>query len=329
MFSRLLGLNVWLQTTCSIKGVNFNIFCGHRQRFKLDGLHPNKLGARVLKDNICFSLRHPSVVCANPLDLKGTHTHLERIWVTTGLHISFRVIMWLTHPTRTLITPCSQNNNCSWKLALPTELITDRLWHNTTAPRLSTQGQLSGEQPGKPGQHITATGNTRDRAHPRWRHIIPLSSISTSKLLTENGGTGVCWDQTLPLLRCKPPDINKKTVGLTTTKDCRPSSPSSTCERCGKRPGSKPFICCRWTKTTDNSSQWYVSGPHCISSNIHKCLQNKREPSVLVASSISVLSRDRKSKAFSSRTCDDTSDGVGSICSFIRMVKQERVNHQQ
>ncbi len=79
MFSRLLGLNVWLQTTCSIKGVNFNIFCGHRQLFKLDGLHPNKLGARVLKDNICFSLRHPSVVCANPLDLKGTHTHLERI----------------------------------------------------------------------------------------------------------------------------------------------------------------------------------------------------------------------------------------------------------
>ncbi len=39
----------------------------HRQLFKLDGLHPNKLGARVLKDNFYFSLRHPSVVCANPL----------------------------------------------------------------------------------------------------------------------------------------------------------------------------------------------------------------------------------------------------------------------
>ncbi len=69
MFSRLLGLNTWLQRTCSTKGVNFidnfNIFWGHRQLFKLDGLHPNKLGARVLKDN--FFKRHPSVVCANPL----------------------------------------------------------------------------------------------------------------------------------------------------------------------------------------------------------------------------------------------------------------------
>ncbi len=66
MFSRLLGLNTWLQRTCSTKGVNFidnfNIFWGHRQLFKLDGLHPNKLGAIVF-----FSLRHPSVVCANPL----------------------------------------------------------------------------------------------------------------------------------------------------------------------------------------------------------------------------------------------------------------------
>ncbi len=27
--------------------------------------------------------------------------------------------------------------------------------------------------------------------------------------------------------------------------------------------------------------------------------------------------------------CNETSDGAGSICSFIRMVKQERVNYQQ
>ncbi len=79
MFSRLLGLNTWLQRTCSKKGVNFidnfNFFWGHRQLFKLDGLHPNKLlGARVLKDHIYFSLHHLSVVCANPLNLNGTHT---------------------------------------------------------------------------------------------------------------------------------------------------------------------------------------------------------------------------------------------------------------
>ncbi len=85
MFSRLLGLNTWLQRTCGIKGVNFidnfNIFWGHRQLFKLDVLHPNKLGARMLKDNIYFSIRHPSVMGANPLNLNGTNTHtrLDRI----------------------------------------------------------------------------------------------------------------------------------------------------------------------------------------------------------------------------------------------------------
>ncbi len=31
-----------------------NIFWGHRQLFKLDGLHPNKLGARVLKGQYIF-----------------------------------------------------------------------------------------------------------------------------------------------------------------------------------------------------------------------------------------------------------------------------------
>ncbi|KAL0161464.1 hypothetical protein M9458_045189, partial [Cirrhinus mrigala] len=78
MFSRLLGLNTRLQRTCSQKGVNFidnfNLFWGHRQLFKLDGLHPNKLGARVLKDNIYFSLRHPSVECASPPNMNDTQT---------------------------------------------------------------------------------------------------------------------------------------------------------------------------------------------------------------------------------------------------------------
>ncbi|KAL0161231.1 hypothetical protein M9458_044956, partial [Cirrhinus mrigala] len=78
MFSQLLGLNTWLQRTCSQKGVNFidnfNLFWGHRQLFKLDGLHPNKLGGRVLKDNIYFSLCHPSVKSASPPNMNDTHT---------------------------------------------------------------------------------------------------------------------------------------------------------------------------------------------------------------------------------------------------------------
>ncbi len=47
-----------------------------------------------------------------------------------------------------------------------------------------------------------------------------------------------------------------------------------------------------------------MSGPRYISSNIHKRLQNKREPSMPIAFSISVLSRDRRSKAFKRRTAD-------------------------
>ncbi len=84
MFSRLLGLNTWLQRSCGIKGVNFidnfNIFWGHRQLFKLDGLHLNRLGARVLKDNIYFFLRLPSMRFANTLCLNGTHTPGPSMW---------------------------------------------------------------------------------------------------------------------------------------------------------------------------------------------------------------------------------------------------------
>ncbi|MGL5127531.1 MAG: hypothetical protein ACRC7D_05040, partial [Aeromonas popoffii] len=52
---------------------NFNLFWSQRKLFTTDGLHPNKLGSRVRKDNILFSLLHPSVECASPL-LNGTHT---------------------------------------------------------------------------------------------------------------------------------------------------------------------------------------------------------------------------------------------------------------
>ncbi len=71
-----------------------------------------------------------------------------------------------------------------------------------------------------------------------------------------------------------------------------------------------------------------MSGPRYISSNIHKCLQNKREPSVPVAFSISVLSRDRKSKAFSSHTANSSNlrpvmhqskIAVGTKCNSIKL----------
>ncbi len=85
MFSWLLGLNTWLQRTCCINRVNFiddfNLFWGHRQLFKLDGLHSNKLDAGVLKDNICPLAFLPpssfSIVCQSIQPEWHTHTWTE------------------------------------------------------------------------------------------------------------------------------------------------------------------------------------------------------------------------------------------------------------
>ncbi len=114
--------------------------------------------------------------------------------------------------------------------------------------------------------------------------------------------------QTLPLFAASHQISTKKTAVPTTTKACGPSSSSSSCDSSQPLPQRQgpnpPPSGVGEPKSTDSYSQWYVSGPHYDSSNFHKCLQNKREPSVPVAFSISVLPRDRKSKAFSSCTVD-------------------------
>uniref|UniRef100_A0A671NLI9 Complement C3-like n=1 Tax=Sinocyclocheilus anshuiensis TaxID=1608454 RepID=A0A671NLI9_9TELE len=61
------------------------------------------------------------------------------------------------------------------------------------------------------------------------------------------------------------------------------------------------------------------------SSNIHNCLQNKREPSVPVVFSISVLSRNRKSKAFSSHTADSSNLFVLSAPNLLRVGSSENL----
>ncbi len=74
--------------------------------------------------------------------------------------------------------------------------------------------------------NISQLPETPEHAHQT--HYLSLSNISTSKLLTENGGTGVCWDQTLPLLRYQdsPQISTKKRQAPPTTKDCSRSSVS-------------------------------------------------------------------------------------------------------
>ena len=55
-FSRILSLNVWLQSACRTDNVGFienlNLFWNHSENFKSDGIHPNRLGSSRLTDNI-------------------------------------------------------------------------------------------------------------------------------------------------------------------------------------------------------------------------------------------------------------------------------------
>uniref|UniRef100_A0A8C5CP56 SGNH hydrolase-type esterase domain-containing protein n=1 Tax=Gadus morhua TaxID=8049 RepID=A0A8C5CP56_GADMO len=55
-FSRLLNLNIWLQSTCKIHNFtfidNFNLFWNRTSLYSTDGIHPNTLGSSVLAANI-------------------------------------------------------------------------------------------------------------------------------------------------------------------------------------------------------------------------------------------------------------------------------------
>ncbi|KAL0148919.1 hypothetical protein M9458_055723 [Cirrhinus mrigala] len=60
-FSRLLALNEWLLTWCKEQKLlfvnNWNLFWEHPRLFRADGLHPSRLGAELLSDNISRTLR--------------------------------------------------------------------------------------------------------------------------------------------------------------------------------------------------------------------------------------------------------------------------------
>uniref|UniRef100_A0A672FT63 SGNH hydrolase-type esterase domain-containing protein n=1 Tax=Salarias fasciatus TaxID=181472 RepID=A0A672FT63_SALFA len=55
-FSRLLGLNTWLQRSCSASNFyfidNFNLFWNRPAFYHQDGLHPSTLGSSILAGNI-------------------------------------------------------------------------------------------------------------------------------------------------------------------------------------------------------------------------------------------------------------------------------------
>ncbi len=278
---------------------NFNIFWGHRQLFKLDGLHPNKLGARVLKDNFYFSLHHPSVVCANPLiHSPGQNMSDHRTSYQLPSHYvveeSHKDTDNATQPKQALLMdipaePCPQSSShadCDVLQQLHDSALKDDFLENS----LGSQDNTSPETP------------ELEPRSPDTLSLSPASSLlSFSQKMEElvYAGTKLSTSPQISTKKRRAPQPPK------TAGSALPPPPVRALQPLPQRKGpNPPPSAVGEPKTTDNSSQWYVSGPRYISSNIHKRLQNKREPSMPVAFSISVLLRDRRSKAFSSRTAD-------------------------
>ncbi|KAA2235684.1 SGNH/GDSL hydrolase family protein [Chitinophaga agrisoli] len=59
-FSRLYALNEWLQSWCSEQNLlfinNWNVFWERPRFFSRDGLHPSRIGAKMMSDNISKAL---------------------------------------------------------------------------------------------------------------------------------------------------------------------------------------------------------------------------------------------------------------------------------
>ncbi len=60
-FSRLFALNEWLFSWCTEQKIlfvnNWNLFWERPRLFRADGLHPSRVGAELLSDNITRTLR--------------------------------------------------------------------------------------------------------------------------------------------------------------------------------------------------------------------------------------------------------------------------------
>ncbi len=248
MFSRLLGLNTWLQRSCGIKGVNFidnfNIFWGYRQLFKLDGLHLNKLGVRVLKDNIFFSLHHPSVMFANQLCLNGTHKSGESIsYHRTSFQLQSHHVAHTSHKDtdntmqskQPLLMdipaePCPQSSShtdCDVLQQLQDSATKDNFLENSQG----SQDNIS--QPPDTPETETRSSDT-----------LPLSPTSPLLRFSQKMEELMFAGTKLSHFFAANPKIStKKWQAPPTTKNSRPSSPSSSCESsptAATMPGPKP-----------------------------------------------------------------------------------------
>lgn len=72
-FSRIASLNTWLLRFCLNNNFNFidnfNLFWGRALFFKNDGLHPNRLGSKMLAGNLSRGISHYTVLPTNELSV--------------------------------------------------------------------------------------------------------------------------------------------------------------------------------------------------------------------------------------------------------------------
>ncbi len=279
MFSRLLGLNTWLQRTCSTKGVNlidnFNIFWGHRQLFKLDGLHPNKLGARVLKDNFYFSLRHPSVVCANPLihsPGQNMSDHMTSYQLPSHYVVeeSHKDTDNATQPKQALLMdipaePCPQNSShadCDVSQQLQDSAPKDDFLENSLGSQDNTSQspetpELEPRSPDTlslspaPGQNMPRSPDTLSLSPAS-----PLLSFSQKMEELVYAGTKLSASPQISTKKRRAPQPPKTAGSALPPPPVRALWPLP--QRQGPNP---PPSAVGEPKSTDNSSQWCVGSP--------------------------------------------------------------------
>ncbi|KAF7662314.1 hypothetical protein LDENG_00238990 [Lucifuga dentata] len=81
-FSRLLARHTWLLSACAAHNVafidNFNLFWESCQLFRADGIHPNWSGAKLLAENISFSVIHSSAQLTGNQNASTSSTHSDQ-----------------------------------------------------------------------------------------------------------------------------------------------------------------------------------------------------------------------------------------------------------
>ncbi|CAJ1074309.1 hypothetical protein D4764_12G0010930 [Xyrichtys novacula] len=118
-FSRLLSLNTWLHSACPCGFSfidNFNLFWNRSPFYRADGVHPSRLGSRVLGDNIRHAVHHyrrhqpplPPTPSTTPYHCHFSSNLILCLHTVSFTNTSLTVHPHILHPSQNL-TPSPQN----------------------------------------------------------------------------------------------------------------------------------------------------------------------------------------------------------------------------